>query len=199
MWAALVCGAAAVLSAGCGMPDSGGAGVATEVVYVDADGDPVPAPVSQTTTEVPPKATPERPAPTVTLVSFRSPDGRIQCSSGGATAGWGGYSTPPVFACLGEARSLGAPQYPCSAGVTPIGASAALGSDWVARGLCTGGQPWTDWRTPFRTVAVGDVVASGAVICTVPAADAVSCEMGLNGFDLSSSALEVRGNDVTRH
>ncbi|MFC0313285.1 hypothetical protein ACFQNE_16230 [Gordonia phosphorivorans] len=47
------------------------------------------------------------------------------------------------------------------------------------------------------TAEVGAVVQSGSVTCTVPAADTVSCDLGDQGFTLSSSSITARGNDVT--
>lgn len=191
----------AVVLSGCSSSESQSSAVATEIVYVDPQGNPVDprgnpvAPLAPADSAVP---TPTR-AP-VAQRYFQTPDGQIKCGSDSMIAGsYGGYEGRPEFVCLGGASSIPRPNLPgCSPGVTQIGGAAAIGPGWVARGVCTGG--WVFNRSPdaFAATAVGDRIDSGGTVCSIHAADTVSCDSRGHGFTLSATAVTARGNDVTR-
>ncbi|MFT3661252.1 MAG: hypothetical protein QM809_07580 [Gordonia sp. (in: high G+C Gram-positive bacteria)] len=197
-WMAAGC-AAVALVAGCSSSDSGSAGVATEVVYVDAQGNPVAPP-----SESPPTAagtTVQTPAPQLTPMQyFQTPDGQTRCGSEAAIAGdYGGYDGRPDFACLRTQSAIARPNLAgCSGGASRMGGAAALGAGWVARGVCTGGWVFRRTADSFPTAPVGTKVGSGPAVCTITAADTVSCDLGGNGFTLSNASVTARGNDVTR-
>jgi len=177
--------------------------VATEVVYVDAQGQPVPAPEETVPTETEPQeagptvaeTTTERPSPTRMLSDFETADGSVRCGAGELSGTWGGVEQRPVFGCIGKAATRGARPGWCSSNISYLAEAAAFGDGWVARGLCTGGQPFPN--SAAVSVAPGEVIGSGGAVCVVESASEVSCTRGADGFRLSSTAVSATGNDLT--
>lgn len=186
--------------------DSGPAPVATEMVYVDADGNTVasPAPAEAPENEPGGEPAPDAPgsstmseAPVTALPFFTTPDSQIYCGIEPAGS-FGNQDARPDFACVSTAASIPKPAMSnCSPNITRLGGAGALGPGWVATGVCTGGWFFRQDSSQMPAAEVGQRIASGSVTCTIDATDAVQCNRGPDGFRLSSTAISARGNDVT--
>ncbi len=201
-------GSAALIAAALLVPtacsgDSGEAPVVTEMVYVDAEGNTVAPPAGAQSAGEPATTTADEPTTTVTeqavpMQFFSTPDGQIWCGVGPASGAFGNQDAKPDFACASTQASIPRPELSkCSQGAGHWGGAGALGPGWVATGMCAGGWFLAKDSSQIAAAQVGQRVASGAVTCTIEAADAVQCTLGAEGFRLSSTAISAWGNDVT--